>query len=203
MKIFKLKQYHIADILTLCEVICTCILGVLLFIGAKPQTALIVFGIGELCDAFDGICARNLKPYPKDGKYRWWREYAPEIDQITDIFHLSVMGLFFIFRICSSFIYFRPWIAFFVAFVVALFCIIIQIIVTDEKHKDTKLATGLILGRRVLYLICIAFIVFAGLYAVTWPNQIKITIAIALCISAVILLVIKWDRATQVKTPLE
>ena len=65
MKIFKLKQYHIADILTLCEVICTCILGVLLFIGAKPQTALIVFGIGELCDAFDGICARNLKPYPK------------------------------------------------------------------------------------------------------------------------------------------
>lgn len=198
----RIHKYHIADLLTLCKVICTCILGVLLLTSAKPQTALIIFGIGELCDAFDGICARHWK-YPKDGKYRWWREYAPEIDQITDIFHLSVMGLFFIFRICSSFIYFRPWIAFFVAFVVALFCIIIQIIVTDEKHKDTKLATGLILGRRVLYLICIAFIVFAGLYAVTWPDQIKITIAIALCISAVILLVVKWDRATQVKTPLE
>lgn len=203
MKKLEIHQYHIADIITLCEVICTSILGVLLFTGAKPQTALIIFGIGELCDAFDGICARNLEPYPDDGKYRWWREYATEIDQVTDVFHLSVMGLFFIFRICSGFTYFRPWIAFFVALVVALFCIIIQIIVTDEKRKDTKLATNLILGRRYLYLACIAFIVFAGLYAVTWPNLVKIAIAIALCIGAVILLVIKWDRATQVKTPLE
>lgn len=90
-----------------------------------------------------------------------------------------------------------------VAIVVALLCIGIQVIVTDEKYKDTKLATKLILGRRKLYLGCIALVVFTGLYAVEWSTKIKLTIAIILCIGAVVLLFIKWDRATQVKTPLE
>jgi len=197
-----MKKYHIADMLTLCQFLSTCILGVLLFTGATPQTALIIFGIGELCDAFDGICARKWK-YPPDGKYRWWREYASELDQLTDIFHLGVMALFFIFRICAGFTYFRPRVAFPVALIIALICIIIQVIATEPQNKDTKLATRLILSRRVLYLACIALIVFAGLYAVTWPSAVKITIAIILCIGAVVLLIIKWDRATQVKTPLE
>lgn len=197
-----MRKYHIADTLTLCKCICTCILGVLLFTGAKPQTALIIFGIGELCDAFDGICARKWK-YPPDGKYRWWREYAPEIDQVTDVLHLSVMALFFIFRICATFVYFRPWIAFSVALAIAFICIVVHIIVAEPKYAGSKFATRLILGRRVLYLACIAFIVFAGLYAVSWPKAVRIAIAIVLCVGAVGLLIIKWDRATQVKTPLE
>lgn len=197
-----MKKYHIADLLTACKVICTCILGVLCFTGATPEVALIIFGIGELCDAFDGICARKWN-YPHDGKYRWWREYASEVDQVTDVLHLSIMGLFFIFRICAGFVYFRPWIAFSVALVIAFICIVIQVIVTDPKHKDTQFATRLILGRRLLYLACIAIIVLAGLYAVTWPRIIKNSIIAVLCLGAVILAKIKWDRLTQVKTPLK
>lgn len=190
----RIHKYHIADILTLCEVICTCILGVILVTGAKPQTALIIFGIGELCDAFDGICARKLGSYPNDGKYRWWREYAPAIDQITDVFHLSIMALFFIFRICARFTHFRPWIAFSVALAVTLVCVIVQVIITDPKHKGTLFALCLVLARRILYLVCIAIIVFVGLFATTWPLTVKTAITAILCIGAIILLIIKWDR---------
>lgn len=203
MKKLEIHQYHIADILTLCKTICTGILGVLCCTGATPEVALIIFGVGELCDAFDGICARRLAQYPNDGKYRWWREYAPEIDQITDIMHLSVMGIFYIFRICPRFTYFKPWIALSVTLVIAVVCAIIQVIATDPKNKGTARATHLILGRRLLYLACIATIVLSGLYAVTWPIPIKVAIVVALCLGAIILIIIKWDRLTQVKTPLE
>lgn len=198
----KFHKYHIADLLTLCEVICTCILGVFILTDATPETALIVFGIGELCDAFDGICARRWK-YPNDGKYRWWREYAPEIEHITDIFHLSIMALFFIFRICARFTYFRPWVAFAAALAIALICIIVQIIITDPKHKGTPYADRLIIKRRYLYLACIAFVVFVGLYAVDWPLKVKTPLAIALCIGGIGLFILKKDRATQPKTPLK
>lgn len=197
MKKLEIHQYHIADILTACEVVCTCILGVLVFTGAPPEVALIIFGVGELCDAFDGICARKLKPYPNDGKYRWWRVYASQIEKITDVFHLSVMGIFFIFRICAKFTYFRPWIAFLVALIVALICIFVQVIITDAKDKQTKRIKRIIRGRRILYLACIATIVFGGLYAVAWPNSVRINIAVVLCIGALGLSYIKWDRLTN------
>lgn len=196
MKKLGIHQYHIADILTACEVFCTCILGVLIFTGATPEVALIIFGIGELCDAFDGICARKWK-YPPDGKYRWWREYAPEIDQVTDILHLSVMALFFIFRICAGFTHFRPWIALSVALVIALICAVVQIIITDPKHKGTPYADQLIIKRRYLYLACIALVVFVGLYAIDWPLIVKTLLAVALCIGGIWLFVIKKDRRTK------
>lgn len=193
----RIEKHHIADILTLCKVICTCILGVLLVVNADPAAALIAFGIGELCDAFDGICARNWK-YPLDGKYRWWREYASGIDKITDVLHLSVMALFFIFRICANFTVFRPWFAFLIALFIAVVCIAIQITVTSPKCKDTPRATYLILGRRVLYLVCIAFIVFAGIYSLNWLPLVKVVLVIILCFGAIGLLKLKWDRATHV-----
>ncbi len=193
MKKLGIRQYHIADILTACEVFCTCILGVLIFTGAPPEVALIIFGIGELCDAFDGICARKLKPYPNDGKYRWWRVYATQIEKITDVFHLSIMSIFFIVRICPRFKWFTPTKAFALAIIVALICIAVQLAINSPKCKESK-ATKLIRKRRILYLACIAIIVFGGLYAVAWPDIIRIVIAVILCIGALILLYVKWDR---------
>lgn len=191
-----MKKYHIADILTLCEVICTCILGVFILTDVAPEVALIIFGIGELCDAFDGICARKWK-YPPDGKYRWWREYAPEIDKVTDVLHLIVMTVFFIFRICAKFTYFRPWVALSVAFVIALICITVQVVITDPKYKGTPYARRLIIKRRYLYLACIALVVFVGLYAVDWPLVVKTPLAVALCIGGIWLFILKKDRRTD------
>lgn len=194
MKKLELHQYHIADILTMCEVFCTCILGVLIYTGAAPEVALIVFGVGELCDAFDGICARKLKQYPNDGKYRWWRVYASAIDQITDVFHLSVMGIFFIFRICPNFTHLRPGIAIKIAAAVAIICIAIQIFLSKQERKDTTFILCVVLGRRLAYLACIATIVLAGIYAIDWPQTIKNIIISVLLIGAFGLLIAKWDR---------
>ena len=64
-----MRKYHLADVLTSLETLCAVIL-IGFAIGNVPvDYALWVFAAAELCDAFDGICARRW-PYPDDGKRR-------------------------------------------------------------------------------------------------------------------------------------
>lgn len=79
------KLYYLADVLTLCEVIAGFILLGMAFAKSPAEHALWVFIFGELCDAFDGPCARRWK-YPNDGKIRWWRVHVKAIEHLSDIF---------------------------------------------------------------------------------------------------------------------
>ena len=81
-----MKKYHLADALTVCELICAVILSGMAFLRVAPAYALWVFAAGELCDAYDGTCARRW-PYPDDGKYRWWRvpRTVAFIEHMSDI----------------------------------------------------------------------------------------------------------------------
>lgn len=93
-----IKKYHLADLLTLLEVI---LAGALLWMAITDRPvvwALRTFVVGEMCDALDGPCARHWH-YPKDGKYRWWRVYNSEIDQISDILLAVTCGIYLIWRV--------------------------------------------------------------------------------------------------------
>lgn len=79
-----MKRYHIADVLSLFEGILALALIAAAVCGLSADYAIWLFAGAEICDALDGPCARRW-PYPDDGKYRWWRAYAVELDQLTDL----------------------------------------------------------------------------------------------------------------------
>ena len=54
-----MKKYHLADLLTLGEALFTVVIIACAIAGAASQWAFLAFAAGELCDAFDGICARK------------------------------------------------------------------------------------------------------------------------------------------------
>lgn len=91
-----MKRYLLADVLSFLEVVCAIAIGVGIYCGFTPETVLTLFGIGELCDAFDGAAARKW-PYPNDGKRRPWRNptFIKHYEWAKDIF-LGLITLAFI-----------------------------------------------------------------------------------------------------------
>lgn len=67
-----MRKYHLADALTALEIIMAATITGMIIFGGSANVVIWLFAVGELCDAFDGICARRW-PYPDDGKFRWWR----------------------------------------------------------------------------------------------------------------------------------
>lgn len=194
-----MKKYHIADILTLCEVIFTGILLYMVVFNVSVNYAIWVFIIGELCDAFDGICARRWH-YPEDGKKRWWREYAPQIDQISDVLLASVCGLYLLLRIKSIAT---------AVLVGTIAGICISIEVALRFGEESVLARcphgrlGIILGRRYCYVAGIGIAIVLMIFATTWPEWCK-KLAICLGVAAgIILVLVKRNRLTQDKTPID
>lgn len=184
-----MKKYHLADLLTCCEVLFTFILLIMTIRNTSVNYVIWVFIAGELCDAFDGICARRWH-YPDDGKRRWWRTYASEIDKITDVFLAAVCGLYLLLCINTPAARVLVW-------AVCAICCVIQLILSLRPSLNRKVALRITLFRRYIYVIGISCTIILLIFATSWANWIKIS---ALClgiIAGIALVITKWNRLTQ------
>lgn len=154
----------------------------------SPDIVIWLFVIGELCDAFDGICARHWH-YPDDGKKRWWRENASVLDQVTDIFLITATATYLGVRL-------GRFDLLMLGGIVALFCIIV------EGLKFRYYSKRLILLRRYIYLACIALALFTLLFATSWSGLSKGVAIAAIFIVGIFLIIIKRNRLTQDVTKL-
>lgn len=154
----------------------------------SPDIVIWLFVIGELCDAFDGICARRWH-YPDDGKKRWWRENASVLDQVTDIFLITATAMYLGVRL-------GRFDLLMLGGIVALFCIII------EGLKFHYYSKRLILLRRYIYLACIVLALFTLLFATSWNGLAKGVAIAAISIVGIFLMIIKRNRLTQDVTKL-
>lgn len=154
----------------------------------SPDIVIWLFVIGELCDAFDGICARRWH-YPDDGKKRWWRENASILDQVTDIFLITATAMYLGVRL-------GRFDLLMLGGIVALFCIIV------EGLKFHYYSKRLILLRRYIYLACIALALFTLLFATSWNGLAKGVAIAAIFIVGIFLMIIKRNRLTQDVTKL-
>ncbi len=154
----------------------------------SPDIVIWLFVIGELCDAFDGICARRWH-YPDDGKKRWWRENASVLDQVTDIFLITATAMYLGVRL-------GRFDLLMLGGIVALFCIVV------EGLKFHYYSKRLILLRRYIYLACIALALFTLLFATSWNGLAKGVAIAAIFIVGIFLMIIKRNRLTQDVTKL-
>ena len=193
-----------ADLFTLLEVILAGALFVMTIIGAPPEYALWVFVAGELCDAVDGPCARRWH-YPNDGKYRWWRRYNVEIDQISDIMLAVACGVYLIFRVSWQ-------IGCGLLFGIGIPCLAVQLYLYRFDRISTRFLPRRIPApqRKKIVLIrrmCYVFLGVGGaiatlLWHTSWSMAAKQILTIAgLCI-AIIMIPLKINRIVQDKTPL-
>lgn len=197
-----MKKYHLADCFTLLETILAIALFIMAFCGATAEQALWVFVAGELCDAIDGPCARKWH-YPDDGKYRWWRYYNSEIDQISDILLAIGCGVFIIWRVNAF------W-GITLTAGLGIFCTVIQCYLyryNPELHmficRDIPKAEDIILFRRHTYVIAgIGGAIALLVWSTEWALSVKRSLTIAGIICGLILLFLKWNRWKENKTPL-
>lgn len=188
------KPYWAADVLTLTRFIAAAAIFLMTLAGSKEVgSVLIIFGIGELTDALDGPCARAWL-YPDDGQYRWWRVYAPLIDQIADIaLGLSVM-------------------IFIVSFTGALgLCLLVVaaiVAITVQASRDwieqrygRRVRKIVVLTRRVLYVAMILGVCAWMIWLTGWDESWKIALSYTLFILAMMLAIFKRDRLTEEKAP--
>ncbi len=198
-----MKKYHLADFFTLLEAVLAIVLLIMAICGAKAEQTLWVFVAGEICDAVDGPCARRWH-YPDDGKYRWWRQYNSEIDQITDIMLAISCGVYLIWRI-SAF-----W---GVALLggIGIFCLAIQCYVYRYDSATHRLvyrenranAEDIVLFRRHVYVIAgVGGAIALLVWSTEWLLIVKRVLTIVGVICGLVLLKLKWDRWSQDKTPL-
>jgi hypothetical protein len=193
--------YWIADVLTLARFVCC----VRLLIGAltgnmSHQGAFIVFVIGELTDAFDGMCARRW-PYPNDGKLRWWRTHAEAIDQVADMSLGIIIMLYVTIRI-------SPPIGGGMLIGTLAVGIPAQIYILGLWLLKPVLAERLTMIRRWIYLGLLATVILIMTVAATgvdswkfWTNVPFMVLLSIEVVVAIVLFIVKWGRATKAKAP--
>ena len=182
-----MKRY-LADILTLTRFLLTFYLVFLIATGGSVGLALIIFGLAELTDAFDGTCSRKW-PFPKN-KTPKYRKYAEKYDMIADVLLIVVIMAFVIFRV-------NMWFGLTILAVLGVSCCVIELIAYGKFFghpndcrpgslyaKNPKKAEKLLLWRRKwLYIPSLAVLVIAMIVASEWDWPIKIAIfAVALVI---------------------
>ena len=197
-------MYYLADVLTLLRVVGTAaILGLAGFGNAADTlTVLVLFALSELTDAFDGMAARRW-PYPQDGKRRWWRTYAEEIDQIADLALGGAATLF-------VGLHLAPGLALAIAVGVVGFALPVQVwrqyrIRRIPYEECDPLRVRVILARRWLYLVALAALILCmlGHLVLSLPaaarGQVVAALAVVLVIIAVGLIWLKRDRLARDK----
>ncbi len=199
-----MKKYHLADLFTLLEVILAIVLFVMAFCGVPPDYAIWVFVAGELCDALDGPCARRWH-YPDDGKYRWWRHYNVEIDQISDIILAVACGAY-LFMQTSHFI------AVLLLFGIGSWCAFVQYTLyrydrTTKRFVPTDMPelerTEIILLRRKVYVyLGVGGAILTLIWYTSWPIPVRAGVTVLGLIIARDLSRRKQNRLNQDKTPL-
>lgn len=196
-----MKKYHLADVCTALECVCALIIIGMVWYDTKPEYALCVFFVGQIFDAVDGPLARRYH-YPDDGKYRWWREYAGTIDQLSDLLLGTVTCVYVV--ICIN--HTIGTVALIGAILIGL---IVQTVAYDFPplrlnwlHHRPKLGNRIVLVRRWAYVVLIVFAVGLLLWSTTWPLAAKITVTVIFCAIGLFLFVCKLNRLTEVKTKL-
>lgn len=196
-----MKKYHLADVCTALECVCAFIIIGMACYSAKPEYALCVFFIGEIFDAIDGPLARHFH-YPKDGKYRWWREYAGLIDQLSDL-ALGAATCIYVASCLSPAIGYSALItAVSIGLVVQTLAYDFPPINANWLETKPKLGNTVVLVRRWLYVGLIAFAIGLLLWNTAWPLAAKTTITVIFCAIGLLLFVCKLNRLTEVKTKL-
>ena len=219
-----MRKYHLADVLTSLETLCAVIL-IGFAIGNVPvDYALWVFAAAELCDAFDGICARRW-PYPEDGKRRWWRIYAVELDQLSDIATGLACLIYTSWRVSLT-----CGLVVFVTAIIIGFGIQLTVKWSSARHslkdwrlysliawyesirpvrhllrwlqRHPKLCLALVLIRRYLYVTAIGVLLICMILHTSWPQSLRFGALGALVTIGLFLIFYKRDRLTQDKTPM-
>ncbi len=196
-----MKIYHLADTCTALECVCAVIIFIMAWCGAKPEYALCIFFVGEMFDAFDGPLARHFH-YPEDGKYRWWREYACQIDQLSDLL-IGITTCVYVAKCINPII---GWTALSAATAIGLS---VQTLTYDFpplrfnwlEHRP-RLGNAVVLIRRWLYVGLVVFAVALLLWNTSWPLNAKVVITVILCTIGLFLFICKLNRLTEVKTKL-
>lgn len=189
-----MKSYHLADALTLGEVIAGVILLGMAIFRATANYAIWVFVAGELCDAFDGPCARRW-PYPNDGRKRWWRTYVTQIEHLTDIF-IAVACMIYLMR-CNN-----PTVAagaLALGYIVIVICATIELIIRRiGAISDAVNLDWLILARRWFYAFGgIGGGVLLLITAASWAPAVKLCAIISGIGIGLVLFIYKLDRALK------
>ncbi len=168
-----MRKYHLADALTALEIIMAATITGMIIFGGSADVVIWLFAVGELCDAFDGICARRW-PYPDDGKFRWWRvpRTVQLIEHVSDIFLLVACAIFLVVR-SSLIIRVLTVIG---GTTIAAICFLIEVeIQTDDFYLlQPKRAEEVILWRRKVYLVGIALGVAFLIFSTSWNFWIKL-----------------------------
>lgn len=192
-----MKIYHLADVCTALECVCAVIIIGMAWYGAKPEYALCVFFVGEVFDALDGPLARRFH-YPDDGKYRWWRVYAKQTDQLSDLFIGAAMCFYVAARL-------SPRIG-----LTALICataigLFVQTIAYDFPplrlnwlQRQPKLGKRIVLARRWAYVGLIVYAIRLLLWSTDWPFDTKVVLTAILCAVGLLMFIYKIDRALNV-----
>lgn len=195
-----MKKYHLADVFTALEVVCGFIIFGMAFFKVGPEIVVFVYGIAELCDAVDGPCARRWH-YPNDNKYRWWRVYASQIDQISDILVGIAIGVYLTccvnFTLGVSALSASTFIGFFIQTLAYDF----PPLGLNLLVNYPKLGVGLVLLRRWIYVLALLIVAIILIFATSWLTTVKFMLASLVVFIGIGLLFYKFNRAIQVKTP--
>lgn len=219
-----MRKYHLADVLTSLETFLAVVLVGFAIGNVSVDYALWVFAIAELCDAFDGICARRW-PYPNDGKRRWWRTYAVELDQISDIATGLACLIYVIWRVspaCGLVVFITAVVVGFAIQLTAKWSVARRYLRAwglrsfvkwyESNHIIRRLLTWLqahptlclvlILVRRYLYVAAIGVLIICMILHTSWPYPVQIALIGVLIMIGAFLAFYKRDRLTQDKTPM-
>ena len=192
-----MKKYHLADALTALELIMAATLTGMILSQTSANYALWVFVIGELCDAFDGICARRW-PYPNDNKQRWWRipRVVQFLEHFSDIWLLCACAVYLAQAAPYPFDYIVPGLGCCIAMTCAIYEVLFRV---DPLYTDNDpLRECTILNRRRLYLAGIAIGTVTLIFSTSWSLLVQGTLVALGVIIGIILAKKKSDRLHSV-----
>lgn len=191
-----MKKYHLADALSLIEILMGLTLLVMIVIPAPADWAIWVFVAGQLCDAFDGICARRW-PYPDDGKPRWWRipKVVQAIEHTSDILLISALAFYLLTQETVV-----RYLTLFAGISITVFCIWTEIDIKCLRFQPPltiEQCRKLIRRRRYVYLLGITIGIAELIFCTSWPFWLKLLLCGVGITIGLALIIIKWDRFTE------
>ena len=192
-----MKKYHICDLLTFSRwIIAVWMLWYAMVVGKSLYLALVMLGVGELTDAWDGHFHEKY-PYPDDGLYRFWRvaPFPKVFDTGSDLL-LIVAFVLYLFRVLTDFwLMVALYTVLAMSVAVALFVIFI---VYFTPVKDNESAVIWIVGtRRFLYVVAVFVVLAIAILALNLNAYLKCLLLAVLATNGYIVYHTKKSRLTE------
>ena len=193
-----MKRYFIADVLTGMKFIPAIILIVAAFNNFSPFIALLLFAIGELLDALDGMAAHKW-PHPEWTNELWFRKNIKVLESGLDML-LGIAALLYVMMQVDF------WFGFTVlasALAIGVVCELIlygRILGSESQHdsdslmaRNPKKAKTIVAVRFVFYLIAVGVVMLRLLWAAFPSLLAKIMILIVAALVALIIGIKKYE----------